>query len=130
VLSKDGKLVGIVTSTDMRRKVKEGDLDTPVREFMTRDPVRVTPATTAHEALTEMVRLDVGHLPVVAEDDPSSLVGFLTRTDLVGVERRVLDEEIPGEMILTRPIRQLRGWRQGAKQGAKLFQREGGRPPP
>ncbi|HEX2021953.1 MAG TPA: chloride channel protein [Candidatus Thermoplasmatota archaeon] len=122
-----GKLVGIVTSTDMRRKVKEGELDRPVRDFMTPDPVCVTPTTTAHEALTEMVRLDVGHLPVVDEKDPSRLVGFLTRTDLVGVERRLLEEEVPGEAFLARPISQMRAWGQ---EGRKLFHRGGGRPPP
>lgn len=100
VLEADGRLVGIITATDMRRKVKEGDLDRPARDFMTADPVCVTPTTTAHEALTEMVRLDVGHLPVVDETDARKLVGFLTRTDLVGVERRVLDEEQPTEAAL------------------------------
>lgn len=96
----DDRLVGIITATDMRRKVKEGDLDRPVRDFMTHDPVCVTPSTSAHEALTEMVRLDVGHLPVVDDADAKKLVGFLTRTDLVGVEKRVIEEEEPGEVVL------------------------------
>jgi len=101
------RLVGIITATDMRRKVKEGDLDRPVSDFMTRDPVCVTPSTTAHEALTEMVRMDVGHLPVVDEMDPKKLVGFLTRTDLVNVERRAWEEEEPGQVTLD-PRRVLR----------------------
>lgn len=94
------RLVGILTASDMRKKVREGDLERPVREFMTRDLVTVTPSTSAHEALTEMVRLDVGHLPVVDERDAAKLVGFLTRTDLVGVERRLEEEEVPGEVVL------------------------------
>ena len=101
VVDADGHLAGIITATDMRRKVKEGDLDRPVEEFMTRDPVCVVPGETAHEALTEMVRLDVGHLPVVDAQDPRKLVGFLTRTDLIGVERRVFEEEQPTEAILS-----------------------------
>lgn len=100
VVDEQGRLAGIITSTDMRRKVKEADLDRPVSDFMTKDPATVTPSTTAHEALTEMVSLDVGHLPVVDENDPKKLVGFLTRTDLIGVERRVLEEEIPGQPVL------------------------------
>ena len=96
----EDKLVGIVTGTDMRRKVKDEDLDRPVRDFMTPDPVCVTPTTSAHEALTEMVRLDVGHLPVVDDMDPKKLVGFLTRSDLIGVEKRVLEAEEPGEVVL------------------------------
>ena len=101
------KLVGIITATDMRRKVKEHDLDLPVSQFMTPDPICVTPSTTAHEALTEMVRMDVGHLPVVDEMDAKKLVGFLTRTDLVSVEKRAWEEEEPGEVVLD-PRRVLR----------------------
>lgn len=128
VINAEKHLVGIITSTDMRRKVKEGDLDKPVAAYMTRDPVCVTPSTTAHEALTDMVRLDIGHLPVVDEHDHRLLVGFLTRTDLVGVERRVLEEEIPGEAALAKPIRAVRRWTHTDR--GNLFEKEGGRPPP
>jgi CIC family chloride channel protein len=93
VVDAESRLVGIMTSTDMRRKVKDDDLDKPVREFMTPDPSIVTREASAHEALTEMVHLDVGHLPVVDAKDRRRLVGILTRTDLVGVERRLLAEE-------------------------------------
>jgi CBS-domain-containing membrane protein len=40
-----------------------------------------------------MSRLAIGHLPVVDEKDPKKLVGFLTRADLIGVERRILEDE-------------------------------------
>ncbi len=100
VLDQRGKLVGIVTATDLRDKVHEEGLDKPISDFMTRNLVTVTPSTTAHEALTEMVRLEIGHLPVVVEDDPTRLVGFLTRQDVIGVERRLLEEERPGVSVL------------------------------
>jgi chloride channel protein, CIC family len=97
VVDAQGRLVGIITATDMRSKVREGELDKPVRDFMTSDPATVRPSATAHQALTTMVGLDVGHLPVVDERDPKALVGFITRTDLFRVERRILEEERPGE---------------------------------
>jgi CIC family chloride channel protein len=93
VMDRLGNLVGIVTSTDLREKVKDEDLDQPTRRYMTMDVVSVTASTTAHEALTEMSRLAIGHLPVVDEKDPKKLVGFLTRSDLIGVERRILEDE-------------------------------------
>jgi CIC family chloride channel protein len=105
VVDAAGKLVGIVTGTDMRQKVKEGQLDKPVRDFMTRDPSSVTPSTTAHTALGVMVQLDVGHLPVVDEADARALVGMLTRSDLIRVERRVLEEESRSDALLAPALR-------------------------
>ncbi|HWH09040.1 MAG TPA: CBS domain-containing protein, partial [Candidatus Thermoplasmatota archaeon] len=93
VVDAEGRLVGIITSTDMRTKVKEGDLDRPVRDFMTRDPAHVFPGATAHDALMEMVARNIGHLPVVHDEDPRRIVGFLTRQDVLGVERRIMAEE-------------------------------------
>lgn len=93
VIDADGKLVGIITAADMRGKVKEGQLDDPVSAFMTKDPVTVTPSTTSHEALSDMVRLSIGHLPVVDDADHRKLLGIVTRQDLIGVERRLEDDE-------------------------------------
>lgn len=127
VVDAEGRLVGIITSTDMREKVTEDDLDKPVAAFMTREPLCVTPSTTAHEALTEMVRLDIGHLPVVDEVDAKRLIGFLTRTDLVSVERRVLEEEVPREAPIAKPFEAVRRWTRFERD--KLFHKEEGRPP-
>ena len=93
VVDAQGNLVGIVTSTDMRTRVKEGDLDRPIREFMTPDPAHVFPAASVHDALMQMVARNIGHLPVVHDEDPRRVVGFLTRQDVLGVERRALAEE-------------------------------------
>ena len=123
VVDKLGNLVGIITATDMRRKVKEGELDEPTRRFMTTDLVTVTASTTAHEALTEMVRLDIGHLPVVEEKDHKKLVGIVTRTDLIGVEKRILEEEERGEPYLPHG---LWPWRKHDEPGEPPA--EGGRP--
>ena len=93
VVDAKGRLVGIITSTDMRTKVKDSDLDRPVRDFMTKDPAHVFPGATVHDALMEMVGRNIGHLPVVDDEDPQKLVGFLTRQDVLGVEKRILQDE-------------------------------------
>ena len=107
VMDRLGNLVGILTSTDLREKVKDEDLDQPTRRYMTTDVVTVTPSTTAHEALTEMSRLSIGHLPVVDEKDPKKLAGFLTRSDLIGVERRILEDEEREEALLVTTLKPL-----------------------
>ena len=114
VIDKLGNLVGIITSTDLRKKVSDVELDEPTRRFMTPDPSTVTSGTTAHEALTEMVRLDVGHLPVVDEKEPRKLVGFVTRSDLIRVEARLHEEERETEATLG-PARLKRFFRAGPK---------------
>lgn len=93
VVDAEGKLVGIITSTDMRTKVKETDLNRPIRDFMTPDPAVVFPGATVHDALMQMVARNIGHLPVVDDEDARRIVGFLTRQDVLGVERRLLQEE-------------------------------------
>ena len=113
VLDRLGNVVGILTATDLREKVKDEDLDQPTRRYMTTDLVTVTPSTTAHEALTEMSRLSIGHLPVVDEKDPKKLAGFLTRSDLIGVERRILEDEEREEAVLLTTTRRLLRWRGG-----------------
>ncbi len=77
-----GRVVGIVTDRDLRRRVVAEALPAsrPVREIMTA-PVRTLPPTApAFDALLEMGRAGVRHVPVVSGD---RVIGVVTTTDLV-----------------------------------------------
>lgn len=79
---------GIVTDTDLRGKVVAGGLpyDSTVRDVMT-FPVRtVTVDRLVHEVLLDMLDADVHHLPVV--DEEGRVMGVLSDTDILGLERR------------------------------------------
>lgn len=84
----DGRLVGIITMTDVRRVQHANDLSISVRDAMTRKPVVITPEDTMENALKIMTFHTIHHLPVARAGDPEQLAGFLTRTDLMKIYAR------------------------------------------
>ncbi len=75
VIDFDGKLVGVVTDGDLRRKLGTGWGGRLARDVMTRDPRRIAPDALAVEALEMVNRLRVTALIVAdAEDRPVGLV--------------------------------------------------------
>lgn len=77
----EGRLVGIITTRDVREVLAGGDLSSPVGERMTPAPLTIREGSTLEEALRLMLEHDIHHLPVVGED--GHMTGFLTRTDLM-----------------------------------------------
>jgi CBS domain-containing protein len=78
VVNGDGSLAGILTDTDITRRVVAKHVDpatTAVSLVMTRDPTCVSLSDSATDALTIMVENHFRHLPVV--DDLGSVVGLL-----------------------------------------------------
>ncbi|MDK2974197.1 MAG: chloride channel protein family [Methanofollis sp.] len=84
------RLVGIITTRDVRKLLAEGSLALSVGERMTRAPVTIEESRTLEEALGMMIEHNIHHLPVVGDKDPAHLTGFLTRTDLMLAHTRSL----------------------------------------
>ncbi len=86
VVDKAGKLVGIFTDGDLRRRVESGltDFTVPVRELMGKNPRCVTPETLVLTAATQMRELRVDQLPVV--DVEGRAVGLLDVQDLLAAK--------------------------------------------
>jgi CBS domain-containing protein len=102
-------LVGIITDRDLALKiVAEGrDLDTPLDEFMTRDPLVCRLDDNVESALDAMVDARVRRIPVV--DDRDRLVGIISQADVatrIGMPRKTGEvvEEIsrPSPVLLLR----------------------------
>lgn len=92
----DGRLVGIVTVTDVIRA--QGPSDSVLAEdAMTRHPVTVSTGAAVSQAMERMARLGVGRLPVMAEDDPERLAGMFRREDAVTAYQRALAAEVSGQ---------------------------------
>ena len=94
----DGKLVGILSDTDLRNASyaaipaegeKEGAAgDRPVREAMRTEVWSVTPDDSVEDALLILSREKFGALPVLSGD---RLVGIITRADLLNAFVDLLD---------------------------------------
>ncbi|MBN0988218.1 putative nucleotidyltransferase substrate binding domain-containing protein [Amphritea pacifica] len=78
-------LAGIITDRDLRtRVVATGlDLESPVTQVMTQDPVTLDDDAYAFEAMLTMLRYNLHHLPVLHDDQP---VGVLATSDIVRYE--------------------------------------------
>jgi CBS domain-containing protein len=90
-------LVGILTDRDLRTRVLARHIDPgrPIDEVMTRDPLSVAGDARIEDALVEMMRLGIHHLPVLAED--GRLVGVVSGGDLLRLQ-------VPHPLRLVRDI--------------------------
>jgi chloride channel protein, CIC family len=93
----DGKLVGVVTLSDIAR-ADDGFNRVTVGEVMTPRPVTVTPSTPVSSALERMAALGVGRLPVVDESDPQRLVGMFRREEAVRAYHEALSATTDSEL--------------------------------
>lgn len=83
VVCEDQKPLGILTERDILRRVGSADaadLDTPVSETMTADPITAHPGDTVYRALFLLSSLGIKHLPLVED---SRLVGIVTLRQLL-----------------------------------------------
>ncbi|MFE4106658.1 chloride channel protein [Almyronema epifaneia] len=78
-----GRLVGIVTQTDLSKVGNSLDTSLRLADIMTPDPVTVNPEASLTHVLHLLNRLKVSRLPVV---DELKLVGIITRGDIIRAE--------------------------------------------
>ncbi|WIM68690.1 DUF294 nucleotidyltransferase-like domain-containing protein [Corynebacterium breve] len=78
----DAGLKGIVTDTDMRKRVVAAGTDTsaPVTDIMTPEPRTIAPDMLAFEAMLAMSELGIHHLPVM---EGERVVGVLNSSDIL-----------------------------------------------
>lgn len=93
VIEGDSRLVGVITLEDIRETPLEGRLQRKVSEVMTTELVTAKPDESVEVALRRLTERDIGRLPVVAEGDPSRMVGLVTRSDVLNAYRRRLTFE-------------------------------------
>ena len=83
-----GKLTGILTDADLRRKLVAADaavlFGKPVRDVMTKNPKRIGLGDLASQAEAIMNQFRIDELPVV--DDAGRPVGVIDVQDLLGVK--------------------------------------------
>src|SRR5690606_17653145 len=85
--AEEGPLAGIVTDRDMRTRVVATGLshETPVTDIMTRELVHVEAHQLVFEAMQQMLRHNVHHLPVLRRREP---IGVIALSDIIRYESR------------------------------------------
>jgi len=92
VLDDHGKLVGIITQSDLGEASTRGlDSRCSLDNIMTPHPVTVSPEATLPHVLHLLNRLKVSRLPVT---EGSKLVGIITRADIIRAE----SDQVSGEL--------------------------------
>jgi H+/Cl- antiporter ClcA len=90
VLDSAGALVGVVTLRDLF--ARHDNEEALIKDLVHRPPVVALGSWTLREAADEMVRHDVGRLPVIDQKDPTRVVGIITRSDLLRAHGNRLSE--------------------------------------
>lgn len=76
----NGKLVGLVTESNLRAYLSSEQLQTPLKEVMILNPITVDPETSIDEVARIIYKYKIGGLPVVSGE---KLVGIITITDIL-----------------------------------------------
>ncbi len=82
IVNDAGELIGLITDRDLRKRVlaKNVDTSTPVKSIMSKKLIKIDADTMAFEAALLMMRHNIHHLPIVADDKP---IGLISTTDLL-----------------------------------------------
>ncbi len=93
IVDDEGKLAGIITRGDLVRSLDKLPDGCTVVEVGTQHLIVTYPDEILHDAVTRMVRHDIGRLPVVRRDDPRQIVGYLGRASVMMARLRRHEEE-------------------------------------
>ena len=90
IVDESNKIIGIVTLQDVMKVTKEKRNSVSVGEIGTKGLVVVFPDSSVAEAFEKMSKHNVGRLLVVDEKDTRSLLGIITRSDVMCALRKLL----------------------------------------
>jgi H+/Cl- antiporter ClcA/CBS domain-containing protein len=93
IVDDEGKLAGIITRGDLIRALDKSPDGRTVLEAGSQHLIVTFPDEILHDAVTRMVRHDIGRLPVVRRDNPQKLLGYLGRASIMTARLRRHQEE-------------------------------------
>jgi CBS domain-containing protein len=94
ILDEGGYLAGIITRGDVLRALgQSADGDATVLDAGSSDLIVAYPDEPVSDAVTKMLRNNIGRLPVVSRQNSRRLIGYLGRGNLMAARARQLEEE-------------------------------------
>ncbi len=94
----EGELVGIISTEDLIRALRDGRIDRSVSTYMTKDLITVKATDYIVEALKVFAKTKVGRLPVVNENN--KLIGLITKGDITNGLLTALQRDYQAEEII------------------------------
>ena len=82
VLDDKGRLVGMVTLTDVLQLHPDQRATTKVSSIMTKELITTTPDESLYTAFDKMTGNQIGRLPVIGQGENLKLIGIITREDI------------------------------------------------
>lgn len=119
VVDAEGRLQGVITIQDVENAVanNEENLELSVLQFCSKHLVVAYPDETVHRAMERMSHRDIGRLPVVDHNNPSKLVGWISRADIIRAYERALTRRVTVQQQMTQA-------RLGVTMGVDVFECE------
>ena len=90
IINNNDQMTGILSFSDVREVMLEEGLDNLIvaNDLSTKKVICLTPTNNLNEAMEIFAELDVEQLPVVQGNNPSKIIGMLTRGDVINVYNR------------------------------------------
>jgi CIC family chloride channel protein len=94
IVDDEGLLSGIITRGDVVRALQGSSAaSVTVLEAGKRNPIVTYPDELLHDAITKMLKHDIGRLPVVDRRNPRQITGYLGRANVMSARSRQNEEE-------------------------------------
>jgi CBS domain-containing protein len=94
VVDENNDLLGVVSRGDLMRALQEGTGGTTtVGDVACKDLAIAFPDETLQQAVTRMLKRNIGRLPVVERGAPRKVIGYLGRADILAARARLHEEE-------------------------------------
>lgn len=86
---RDGKMVGLITTNDLKRLEAEGNQNVGIASVMTQKVVHAHPDQTLDTVVLKLAQRELSQLPVVSRADASRLLGIITLRDVARAQARL-----------------------------------------
>ena len=94
IVDEEGLLAGIITRGDVVRALQGKSVaSATVLEAGKRNPIVTYADELLHDAITKMLKNDIGRLPVVDRHNPRHITGYLGRANVMSARSRQNEEE-------------------------------------